>query len=695
MADRAISELTPVTGVNADDSFVLQQNNRAMRLTGQVLLNWLAAALDGHGGINSIAKTGTQGITDTYTITFADQSTATFTVTNGKGVVSIAKTGTTGLVDTYTITYNDQTTSTFTVNNGKGIVSIEKTNTTGLIDTYTITYNDQTTTTFTVKNGNGIASIEKTGTSGLVDTYTVTMTNGTTAEFTVTNGEKGDKGDNTYTYVMYSTDSPDADVDMHPTPDNWMGIYCGPAATAPTSYTAYQWFRIKGEKGDRGDDVSITTATVRYAVSESGTEIPTEWSETIPAIPQGYYLWTRRQIVYSTGTNTTEYSITRNGIDGLGSVSSVNNLSPDSHGNVELPIDTTPVLNSGNLITSGAVATVKNTAELNLALPYSPTGTYVVGQPCIHNGRYYECISPIEIGEEWTPEHWDAPQIGDKLKQQAENLSDEVQRLSEIMSIVSTSDGKAPKAITSGQFVIWNGTLYTASTNIASGATLSTSNLTAVSSDGFNALKGLIDQVKTAFNTDALAVRGSINSANDLNNLDNQTTGIYRIAESIPQHCPVGFVWCFLIQIKMGSVTNQVLLKPSSGSIYVRELTGSPAVWSDWILVSGRVNRQRITYGNNSYVDYWKNGNIGQVYVKYSVSDGVIPAWNVKTIATVPEGFRPYQETGVFGINDREADMGTYISVNSVGAVSLGTRFNELGSSGGVIQASIVFPIMA
>lgn len=36
----------------------------------------------------------------------------------GKGIQSITKTGTSGLVDTYTITYSDGTTSTFTVTNG-------------------------------------------------------------------------------------------------------------------------------------------------------------------------------------------------------------------------------------------------------------------------------------------------------------------------------------------------------------------------------------------------------------------------------------------------------------------------------------------------------------------------------------------------------------------------------------------------
>ena len=92
----------------------------------------------------------------------------------GKGIQSIAKTDTTGLIDTYTITYTDNTTSTYTVVNGatgadgddgRGIVSITKTSTSGLVDTYTITYTDSTTSTFTVTNGADGAS------GGIVQRY--------------------------------------------------------------------------------------------------------------------------------------------------------------------------------------------------------------------------------------------------------------------------------------------------------------------------------------------------------------------------------------------------------------------------------------------------------------------------------------------------------------------------------------------
>lgn len=93
---------------------------------------------------------------------------------DGRGIESVVKTATAGLVDTYTITYTDGTTSTFDVTNGRdgedgqpgqpgapgqpggdgvGIVSITKTSTSGLVDTYTILLTNSSTTTFEVTNG--------------------------------------------------------------------------------------------------------------------------------------------------------------------------------------------------------------------------------------------------------------------------------------------------------------------------------------------------------------------------------------------------------------------------------------------------------------------------------------------------------------------------------------------------------------
>lgn len=119
MADKSIDQLNEAERIYATDLFVLQQSGAAKKLTGQILLNWLTAAADGHGGIQSISKLSTSGLVDTYRITLADTTTFDFVVNNGRGITSISKTSAIGLVDTYTISYNDGTSGTLTVTNGE------------------------------------------------------------------------------------------------------------------------------------------------------------------------------------------------------------------------------------------------------------------------------------------------------------------------------------------------------------------------------------------------------------------------------------------------------------------------------------------------------------------------------------------------------------------------------------------------
>lgn len=268
MADKAVSELIEAERITATDLFVLEQGGTAKKLTGQVLLNWLTAAADGHGGIQNIDKLSTSGLVDTYRIVLADTTTIDFTVTNGKGILEISKVGTNGLVDTYHINYND----------------------------------------------------------------------GTSTSFLVTNGAKGDKGDNTYTWIKYASQQPTASShSFGDVPDNWIGIYYGPESTAPTNWESYQWFQIKGVKGEPGIPATLLSYTVDYQVSDSGTVVPSDvWSSTVPAVAQGRYLWTRTTQNYNTGNPVVSYSVARMGMDGSGTVVSVANVQPDIDGNVSL-----------------------------------------------------------------------------------------------------------------------------------------------------------------------------------------------------------------------------------------------------------------------------------------------------------------------------------------------------------------------
>lgn len=238
MADKQISDLVAATAIQPPDLFVLEQSGTAKKLTGQILVNWMTSFADGHGGIQTIAKTSTSGLVDTYTITYADTTTSTFTVTNGA---------------------------------------------------------------------------------------------------------KGDTGDSWYIHLKYAADLPTSDADMGDSPDNYIGIYSGTSDTAPDHYTDYEWYQWKGDKGDTGEPARIVSNQVGYMVSSSGTTPPEgTWPGTVPAVPQGSYLWSRTRLQYNDGTVVVTYSCARNGLDGNGSVSSVNDVSPDANGNVVLTADDIP-----------------------------------------------------------------------------------------------------------------------------------------------------------------------------------------------------------------------------------------------------------------------------------------------------------------------------------------------------------------
>lgn len=124
MANKAISELPQAQNVNNQDLFVLEQGGLAKKLTAETfiteqgIIDALAEALDGHGGIRSVTLSSVSGRIRTYLITFTDGSATTFQVYDGTTIERIAKTSTAGLVDTYTIFMNDGTTTFFTVTNG-------------------------------------------------------------------------------------------------------------------------------------------------------------------------------------------------------------------------------------------------------------------------------------------------------------------------------------------------------------------------------------------------------------------------------------------------------------------------------------------------------------------------------------------------------------------------------------------------
>ena len=270
MADKSIFDLTLQSTFGVNDRLVVGNyaNNDAEAILGQTLINLLTTALDGHGGIQSIAKT--------------------------------SSTGTNPVVDTYTITYADTSTSTFTI----------------------------------------------------------------------TNGLKGDTGAQTYVYLRWAhecTGTPPVPASWASTtsdPDDWIGIGTGTSSSPPTNVNSYKWYQYKGDKGDTGTAATITTQTVRYQASTSGTTVPSgTWSSTIPTVPQGSYLWTRTELDFNDGTTVTSYSVGRMGIDGSGAVSTINNIGVDA--------------GTTNITLTGGDIPINSSSSANVAVVTDANGKFV------------------------------------------------------------------------------------------------------------------------------------------------------------------------------------------------------------------------------------------------------------------------------------------------------------------------------
>lgn len=396
MADKRIQDLTPATSVQTIDRFVLEQSGQAKSLTGEVLIRDLATALDGHGGISEISYTAPTGtsLDGTMTVTLADGTAETFTVTNGKGISSITKTSTSNLTDTYTISYNNGTTSTFSVKNGRGIDGISK-ESSGLTDTYTIEYNDGTESVIVLDNGNGIESIDITyaianqGTNpyAIVTWYTTPVAPTADNQYQWTRFQMTDKlGVVTDAYsVACRADAPTINVGSV---TSTSGANVSASVTnSGTEYNPTFDFAFVMEKGDKGDTGDYIDPVVSYGTSTAAATEPITWysSPSSLSYSSGNFIWQKTeytlheaQTVQSTEKKIIGY-IGQNG-SGSGTVSRItfNNevFSDDGTGNVNITVDAEDV---------GAIAEPSSKSNGQVLTYDSTAGEWVATTPSTGN----------------------------------------------------------------------------------------------------------------------------------------------------------------------------------------------------------------------------------------------------------------------------------------------------------------------
>ena len=261
--------VTPTVEINAQGYWVI--NN--------VVTDVKAQGVDGNDGrsVVSITKTNTEGLVDTYTITYSSGEPTTFTVTNGANGTN-GQNGADGYSfltgsgepttqgnngDTYldTATYNlyKKANDAWTlVGNIQGAAG----------NTPAITINAQGYWTVdgvatSVKAVPvSITQIEKTATNGLIDTYTITYSDGTSSTFMVTNGANGTNGNT----LLVGSGAPDAGSgqqgDSYVDVTNWTYYYKGSGS----------WMSQGSFKGADGNDgVSITSIVRTSGNGAAGT----------------------------------------------------------------------------------------------------------------------------------------------------------------------------------------------------------------------------------------------------------------------------------------------------------------------------------------------------------------------------------------------------------------------------------------
>lgn len=303
MADKRIQDLTPADSVGTTDKFVLEQSGQAKSLTGQILINDLAAALDGHGGISNITYTDpvSPSLDGLLTITMADETEYYLDVTNGRGISNI----------------------TWTTSGTAGD---------GMTHTGTIDYNDGTSSTVTFQDG-----------------------------------VKGNQGQQTYVWFKWADDYPTADADMQNNVGAYIGVYSGISSSAPTHYTDYVWYQYKGDTGDTGASIQSISKISSSGLVDTYQVLLTNGNTSNFSVTNAKSISsvTMTSGTHAAGTTDT-YTISfndgdsatftvYNGANGSGSVSKVSGIQADGVGNV-------PQVISGN--GAPTTATIGQTNQL-------------------------------------------------------------------------------------------------------------------------------------------------------------------------------------------------------------------------------------------------------------------------------------------------------------------------------------------
>lgn len=170
--------------------------------------------------------------------------------------------------------------------------------------------------------------------------------------------------------TIYTPAPSDDYTNAYPTYTGTYTDYTEADSISPADYT---WARILGEAGQDGSDgiagkdgVGIKSTVIMYAQSTSGVTPPTTgWTDSVPTLVKGQYLWTRTVWTYTDSSTETGYTVSYNAKDG-------NTGADGKAGKDGVGIKSTKIEYAGS--TSGVI---KPTSGWVTSIPTVPAGQFL------------------------------------------------------------------------------------------------------------------------------------------------------------------------------------------------------------------------------------------------------------------------------------------------------------------------------
>lgn len=138
-------------------------------------------------------------------------------------------------------------------------------------------------------------------------------------------GTNGTNGMTSYLHIKYSNvPNPTGASQMNETGGIYIGQYVDFLADDSDDPSKYTWSKIRGDDGKDGASITTVGTSTTYGQSSSPAIQPSSWSQNIPSVDAGNYLWTKTVTTFTDGAQAINITYARQGVNGANGKDGVN-----------------------------------------------------------------------------------------------------------------------------------------------------------------------------------------------------------------------------------------------------------------------------------------------------------------------------------------------------------------------------------